>query len=174
MTKTQLQHNLTEKHSAFVAYLNSLSSEELMRKQSAEKWCAGQQMGHIYLSVKPVNLAFSLPNFLLRILFGKATTSRSYEELVSVYQNSLVNGGKAAKAYQPKEVAWKQKEQLIHQLETVLKSINSKIEKYSEGDLDQLRLPHPLIGKITLREMLYFTIYHVQHHHQKTIENLEQ
>jgi hypothetical protein len=27
-----------------------------------------------------------------------------------------------------------------------------------------LILPHPLLGKITIREMLYFTAYHVQHH----------
>jgi len=26
-------------------------------------------------------------------------------------------------------------------------------------------LPHPLLGKVTVREMLYFTIHHVQHHH---------
>lgn len=24
--------------------------------------------------------------------------------------------------------------------------------------------PHPLLGKLTLREMMFFTIYHVQHH----------
>jgi hypothetical protein len=31
-------------------------------------------------------------------------------------------------------------------------------------------LPHPLLGKLTLREMIYFTIYHVQHHH-KLVQN---
>jgi hypothetical protein len=25
-------------------------------------------------------------------------------------------------------------------------------------------LPHPLLGKLTLREMLYFTAYHADHH----------
>ena len=44
------------------------------------------------------------------------------------------------------------------------------LEKYSESDLDLIILPHPLLGKITLREMMYFTIYHVQHH-QKIAEN---
>ena len=31
-------------------------------------------------------------------------------------------------------------------------------------DLDKYVLPHPLLGKVTLREMLYFTIHHNEHH----------
>ena len=30
--------------------------------------------------------------------------------------------------------------------------------------LDHYLLPHPLLGKITLREMLFFSAYHIQHH----------
>jgi hypothetical protein len=33
-----------------------------------------------------------------------------------------------------------------------------------EAQLDQYLVPHPLLGKITLRELGYFTIYHTQHH----------
>jgi hypothetical protein len=40
----------------------------------------------------------------------------------------------------------------------------SKIEKQSEIHLDKYILPHPLLGKLTLREMLYFTIHHNEHH----------
>ena len=32
------------------------------------------------------------------------------------------------------------------------------------ADLDAVLLPHPLLGKLTVREMLFFTVYHVQHH----------
>ena len=34
----------------------------------------------------------------------------------------------------------------------------------SEHKLDRCILPHPLLGKLTLREMIYFTIYHMEHH----------
>jgi hypothetical protein len=30
--------------------------------------------------------------------------------------------------------------------------------------LDEYLLPHPLIGKLTIREILYFTIYHNLRH----------
>jgi hypothetical protein len=33
-----------------------------------------------------------------------------------------------------------------------------------EAKLDNFIAPHPLLGKITLRELCYFTIYHTQHH----------
>ena len=34
-----------------------------------------------------------------------------------------------------------------------------------EKELDQYMLPHPILGKVTYREMLYFTMYHVNHHY---------
>ena len=38
------------------------------------------------------------------------------------------------------------------------------VHKWSEDDLDLYVIPHPLMGKLTFREILYFTIYHVKHH----------
>ena len=38
------------------------------------------------------------------------------------------------------------------------------IEGWSESALDRYRLPHPLLGKLTVREMLLFTFYHHEHH----------
>lgn len=34
----------------------------------------------------------------------------------------------------------------------------------SEADLEACRLPHPLLGKLTVREMLLFTLDHEVHH----------
>ncbi len=39
-----------------------------------------------------------------------------------------------------------------------------KIPGWSEAALDRYRLPHPLLGKLTVREMLFFTLYHNAHH----------
>jgi len=40
----------------------------------------------------------------------------------------------------------------------------SVAEKWNEDELDQYQLPHPILGKLTIREMLYFTIYHNLRH----------
>ena len=41
------------------------------------------------------------------------------------------------------------------------------------GTLDRYRLPHPLIGKLTLRELLLWTLYHNAHHVQRIAERRE-
>ncbi len=48
-----------------------------------------------------------------------------------------------------------------------------RVDSFSEAQLDALILPHPLLGKLTLREMLYFTIYHVQHHEKQALHNIQ-
>ena len=36
--------------------------------------------------------------------------------------------------------------------------------KWSESDLDEYVLPHPLLGDLTIRNMLQFSYYHLEHH----------
>jgi hypothetical protein len=36
--------------------------------------------------------------------------------------------------------------------------------KWKDDQLDHYIAPHPLLGKLTLRELCYFTIYHAGHH----------
>jgi len=54
----------------------------------------------------------------------------------------------------------------------LVKTLVLQIEKHSESELDQMILPHPLLGKLTLREMACFAAYHVAHHHKQAEANL--
>jgi hypothetical protein len=58
----------------------------------------------------------------------------------------------------------KRKDELIKKYAEQKQKLILKIEKQNEKDLDVYILPHPLLGKVTLREMLYFTIHHNEHH----------
>jgi hypothetical protein len=110
-----------------------------------------------------------VPKFMLRLIFGKSNRpSKSYDDLVLKYQITLQNGGKATARFIPKSVVWVQKEKLILRLQSHVETLIQNISAYTEEDLDTLIAPHPLLGKLTLREMLYFTAYHVTHH-QKSI-----
>jgi hypothetical protein len=171
MNKESIKKELTDKHNSFIDYINSLSENDFIYKNNTAKWSAGQQLQHIYLSVRPVNLAMLIPKFILRFLFGKPYQNRTYEELVVTYQKSLLNGGKAGSQFIPKNVSIGKRKILIDDLARLINSLNEKIEGLSEQDLDKYILPHPLIGKISIREMLYFTIYHVQHHHKGIVDN---
>jgi hypothetical protein len=171
MDKIKLKQELTQHHANFIDSIQSLPKEQWQVSYNG-KWSAAQQLDHIAKSVSPVKLAFSLPTFLLKLVFGKANRkSKSYDELVAKYKTKLSAGGRASGRFVPPSKT-DPVESLSTKLKEVVHSLATKIGSFSEEQLDQLILPHPLLGKLTFREMLYFTIYHVQHHHQQIKANL--
>jgi hypothetical protein len=173
MTQQELIDKLKENHTAFTDYINSLTIEEFMLSRN-EKWTAGQQLDHIRISVKPVTQALAMPKMGLRAMFGKANRpSKSYDELVAKYKLKLQEGGVATSRFIPEEVSFDQKEELIKAVNDIVNKLCKQLFDYSEKDLDELILPHPLLGKLTLREMMYFTMYHVTHHYTATGKNLK-
>ena len=172
MERQEIITLLTEKHSSFIDYINGLTNEDFLFSPQ-QKWTAGQQLDHIYLSIKPLTLILSFPRLFIRLAFGKANRpGRTYEDLVKRYLNKLENGGRATRRFVPKTIVLNQKETISKALTKNTKVLCSKIEQFTEKDLDTLILPHPLLGKLTIREMLYFTVYHVGHHHEITKRNL--
>lgn len=74
--------------------------------------------------------------------------------------------------YIPHKVSYKQKQGLTAALSYALNRLEKSLAKFNEEDLDNYILPHPLLGKLTMREMLYFTAYHVTHHHKIVLNQL--
>jgi len=64
-------------------------------------------------------------------------------------------------------------QKLKFNLTNEMKWLFSKLDKFTENELDRYILPHPLLGKLTLREMLFFTIYHIEHHEKLIKRNLK-
>ncbi|MBX2947133.1 MAG: DinB family protein [Cyclobacteriaceae bacterium] len=174
MNKTPIAELLARKHQLFIEDIKRLSDENFVFSPVG-KWSAGQQLDHLVRSTSPVNLAFSLPGILITLFFGKANRpSRTYDGLVEKYQAKLALGGKASGRFIPKPVAVNQRDQLIRKLERLVESLIRRAQKYPEDQLDRLLLPHPLLGKLTFREMLYFTTYHVEHHHKQVAAHLKE
>ena len=166
MTSSHIIGMLKGSHFEFTAMIASLSEEQFLQAEPG-KWSPGQQLDHLVRSVAPLEQALNLPKFIPRMLFGKANRpSRSYDEVVARYQDKLAQGGKASGKYVPAAVTVAQRDALIDKLNDLVEKLSRSLGSYREEDLDTILLPHPLLGKLTLREMLYFTIYHVQHHHQ--------
>lgn len=169
----ELQQKLKESHDRFMTTIRNVSDIDFTKSVN-QKWTAGQQLEHIIKSVGPVNTAFALPTFVLRMFFGKANrASRTYDELVTKYQGKLNQGGRAPGRFVPKPVLLNQREELFQRLDGIVRSLSKKLDSFSEEQLDLLLLPHPLLGKLTLREMIYFSIYHAGHHEKQVINNLK-
>lgn len=164
MTRTALSEQIHSHYHNFANYIHTLPDQDFLYAP-ASKWSAGQQLEHLLRSISPLIMALQLPKWLLILLFGKSNRpGRSYVQLVEKYQGKLNAGGRASKRYVPKEVPLPQKEKLIKTLKQKTDQLTRIMDRFSEKELDQLLLPHPLLGKLTLREMMYFTIYHAQHH----------
>ena len=130
-----------------------------------EKWSISQNVDHLTRAVETTKLAYSLPKILIRTFFGKANRpSRTYEELVAKYKLKLEQGGKASGRYLPKTRVSK-KLTLIQKWQRANETYLEAVElKWNDAQLDHYIAPHPLLGKLTLRELCYFTIYHTAHH----------
>jgi hypothetical protein len=162
--KSQLISALNEKVDDFNNYISPLTKEQFEATPNG-KWSAGQNLDHLIRAIKPLQLAYGLPKFALMILFGKTNRpSRTYDEVVTKYKTKLGAGGKASRPFIPPAIGFQKKDELIKKYTDQKQKLVTKIEKQSESDLDKYILPHPLLGKVTLREMLYFTIHHNEHH----------
>ena len=167
--KSQIISALNAKVDAFNNYIMPLTKEQFEATPNG-KWSAGQNLDHLIRAIKPLQLAYVLPKFALRILFGKTNRpSKTYHELVTKYKTKLSAGGKASGPFIPPTIKFERKDELIKKYTEQKQKLIAKVEKQSETDLDKYILPHPLLGKVTLREMLYFTIHHNEHH----LESLE-
>ena len=128
-------------------------------------WTAGQHLLHIIKSTKPLAVGMGYPRLILRLKFGKVNTpSLGYEELVKKYTDAISAGGQATGVYIPREVKNEERDVLVNRFKSEMNILVNNLHKWSENNLDNTAVPHPLIGKLTLKEMLYFTVYHMKHH----------
>ena len=172
MTRSNIIAILASKHQKFSQLVYSLSEQEFMAAK-AGKWTACQHMDHILRSITPLAQVLKDPGYLLsRQRATSHTASRDYPTVVESYVAALAKGGTASGPFLPQTITISQRASLVDQFQQEVNRLCVYIEHYSEDQLDAYLLAHPLLGKLTLREMLYFTIYHVEHHHNQVLQQL--
>lgn len=140
---------------------------DLFFYQPADKWSIAQNLQHLVIVTKTTTAAYALPKFLVRLFGGRPNrASRTYPALVEKYQQKLAAGGKAQGRYIPKQIKpTANKEELIkHWRQFTTIYLQALRKNWKDDQLDKYIVAHPLLGKITLRELCYFTIYHTEHH----------
>lgn len=169
MNKQEILQKLQEGFDLILSTVEPKENDTFFRRKN-EKWSIAENVDHLRLSVKPLNLAFSLPNFTL-LFFGKLDRSeRTYDEMVAKYLSKLQEGVVAPSNFVPEGLAdEKNKAKILEDFNEVNQKFLAKIADYTEEDLGKYLIPHPVLGKLTIREMLYFTIYHTLHHHKAIV-----
>ncbi|MEO8067676.1 MAG: DinB family protein [Flavobacteriales bacterium] len=165
MNRSQINSALRKNHNDFLARVLAMPMDQRDRSSNG-KWTPAQHLEHIQRAVGPVTMALLLPRWSLRWRFGELNRApRDHDGLVLRYKEKLAAGGKASGRFVPLSVPAQAVERIVASVERTVHTMTKRVDNWSEHDLDTVLLPHPLLGKLTVREMLFFTIYHVQHQH---------
>lgn len=166
-TKTQIIEALHTTREN-VKQMAATMPEAVFFNGTAESWSAADYLKHLILSIKPLAKAMKFPPEQISSMFGTAERpSMSYDELVERYRIRLAEGIRAEDNppvipinYRlPADVTAIQP-YLIDTWDEANQRLISALDQWSEAELDRCLIPHPAIGTITVREMLYFTAYH--------------
>jgi hypothetical protein len=118
--------------------------------------------------IRPVVKALTTPRFFLRLRFGKPRrASLSYDDLQTRYLKALADGGTAGR-YTPSArsaddlEAWRT--EILRDFAAANDALRAAIARWRDEQLDRYQLPHPILGNLTLREILFFMLYHQRHH----------
>jgi hypothetical protein len=172
--RSGLANRFVEVEREVADFFSSLRDDEFVHRVH-DAWTPAEHLHHLNISVSAVARALGYPKLLPRILFGRARgPSRTFETVRDTYRDTyrelLAGGGGATGAYipprddpAPGDVPAR-REALLARWGRVNARLRSGAESWTEAHLDRIRLPHPLLGKLTVREMLFFTLYHNAHH----------
>lgn len=160
---------LESNHASFVKLVENMD-EATFLNSSTGKWNAGQQLHHLYKSLRPLAIILCCPPFIIRLVWGTSNRpSRSFDGVVEKYKYKLSAGATATKAFVPQLIPFSEKGTYARKVLATNDIIIKQWLRLANQQADKMVLPHPLLGKLTLREMMYFTIYHVAHH-EKQVE----
>ena len=167
-TKAEIIFALKESHDHMKGWFSSIPTSTYFTRQG-EVWSAFDNVDHVIKALKPIVQALKLPRLVLHTMFGKPQhVSRSYDEICKIYSDELAKGAKASGRFLPGEAPVEDKESAklgqLKKVSSVVEDLLSALEKWDEDALDQSQLPHPIIGNLTMREMLFFTFHHNLRH----------
>ncbi|MCB9231628.1 MAG: DinB family protein [Bacteroidia bacterium] len=144
------------------AVLSAVKDPEATAKEGG--WTIREEFEHMVLAVRPVASGMKLPK-LTFLAFGKPNRPvRNYDETYQRYLDRLNNV--APGTGNPIGPKGEDLPSLIKQWDEIGEKFADRMKKWSEKDLDGYLMPHPLMGKILVREMLFFTHFHALHHLQ--------
>ncbi|MDX2006653.1 MAG: DinB family protein [Meiothermus sp.] len=163
--KDELIAALRQTGDAITTYFSALPRERFFAG-TEKAWSAAHHLQHLTQSNRPVAMGLGLPKLLLKIaVLGKAPqASRSYGEVRGLYRAALAAGRAQATGRYAPRLETDQQAQVVQDFAAAAESVAAAAERWSEDDLDAHAMPHPVLGQLSAREMLFFTLYHNSHH----------
>ena len=172
MKKTEIIECLESSFAELVSFFENQEDSQFDQPIAPGKWTFGQHAEHLLLSARALKKAMKMPKIMLRTTFGTKNErpEKTYGEVVKKYRSKLAEGLVAATnppgtRFAPSGAGTKPKGEILDKFKSEMSELKAITGKWKEEQLTKYLLPHPLLGKMTVREMLYFTVFHTKHHY---------
>lgn len=163
MNPEALQSRLAENIQRISDFLEELP-EDFLQQSPDQRWTIAEELMHLTKANGGTARLLSLSTERLR---KAESPSRSYEEIVQEYQAkyAAANPPRGPQGVQPDEDASVDKATLIAQWNKASQTLLKSAEAWPEPKWGEYTVwKHPLLGVLTVQEMLYFTTFHNKHH----------
>jgi hypothetical protein len=164
MNKNILISTIKAEYETIEKLFQQTPEKRFMKQPNAEKWSIAQHAQHLIISVK--GIAGALKDTSTLAQFGTADRpSLDYVTIKVNYQNVLEKLKGAGKMpYRHLDIT-ETKAELLANFNTIHQKLIERLARLTELELDNLQVPHPVLGMMTMREMLIFTAIHIKHHY---------
>jgi hypothetical protein len=159
-TQAEISAALAETREEVGAFFAALAPAQFTHG-NAETWSPAHHLHHLIVSNAPVGMALGLPRDRLPARLA-TQPSRSYSEMQALYREALATGVKASGRFLPDPQGTQA--DLVAEYGQTLDTLQAQVQGWSDADLEAFTLAHPVLGPLSVREMLLFTLYHNAHH----------
>ncbi len=167
-TGSEIRAALEALHAESVQYWSAIGTATFLAPLG-EAWSPAGNVRHLTKSIRAVTTGMRVPRLVLLLRFGRPDhPSRAYGTMREVYRARLAEGADAGRfgpsARPATDDPEAERAQIMAYHASAVRGLSDAISAWPERALDRRQLPHPLLGKLTVREMLLFTLYHNRHH----------
>lgn len=171
---TEINQTLTRLVTEGTAFLAAMPDLGFFAPQGAH-WSPADHVRHLQLSSAPLVTGLKIPQFMLRLRFGgHSGASRTFGQIRETYLGHLAGGADAGKytprPEPPRANLTDQRHEIMNAWVAVTVELTSALGGWQDPELDRLQLPHPILGTLSVREMMFFTVYHTAHHLRRVRE----
>ncbi|MBC7848848.1 MAG: DinB family protein [Chitinophagaceae bacterium] len=161
--KKELVPNFLLTHQEIIEYVDALDETQFMRSEGG-KWTAGQQICHLFLCLQTISNALVSKQSIVHKFGTLERSLMNYDQVVAIYKEGLANGGKAQDRFLPPPVSVDERFLVRNSVRGMLQLLQLQLQNFSDEELDTIVLPHPFLGRLSIRELIYLMTFHATHH----------
>ena len=170
MTKQKLKIALEDSFKSIASDVENIEEMQFFAP-IGEKWSVAENILHLTQSAKGLNQGMALPKTFLEQQFGKIDRQTlSYNGVIDRYLAVLATGVTARGGFLPQMPDNPLKETLLSSFLKHHQTLADFLNDWSETELDEYCIKHPVLKMLTIREFYYFMHYHILHHRKAILK----